>query len=596
MARCARQPISRYGRPIRRASSSACSRWRRAPRQSRRPQLGDAEVHERGGAQVVAARDVAGAVAPARLDERMASTRGADVATATGQREPRAPPAAGRTSRRRSAGTRAGQPLGDGQAGGALVEQPSKAAPWRRPARAPRRLGGAGRKRGEQRAQRRHAAVEDQADVSSASRRAACGQSPRGLGVADRLDRVAALLVPPRRRRGAASRRASGQSGAARAGADRRRGGGSGTSCARRRARRRTRSRPRALQDPLGARAAGEDVGQRAAHPLEHRGAQQQIADLLGLALQHLGEQVAGDRPLAAGELGDEALGIRVPGRARSRRAAGRPPSPRSARAAAPRLRRTSVTPLALQQLARLLEREAQVGARISVSRAVEAQPVQPERRVLRVASTTRSCGGSAPGSARADAAPPRSRSSCRSSMTSTTRLLQRRADRPAAARRRPRRETPASAPTRSTSPSSPTAPASASTTDSQKRCASRSPRSTETQATRGLGGLRPRSAAAPSSRCRPERRGAARLPARAPEAHPEAHCAQPPAARRVSDRRWQCARGPHPSCVSQAAGPSANPTGRRLPRGRLRVIPALADRPGRRSDRRLSREPDRPV
>ena len=80
------------------------------------------------------------------------------------------------------------------------------------------------------------------------------------------------------------------------------------------------------LEDRLGPRAAGEHIGERAADALEDRRAQEQVAHLRRLALQHLGEEVARHGPLAAGELGHEALGVRVRGQ-RDRRQAqtGRP-------------------------------------------------------------------------------------------------------------------------------------------------------------------------------------------------------------------------------------------------------------------------------
>ena len=62
----------------------------------------------------------------------------------------------------------------------------------------------------------------------------------------------------------------------------------------------------------LRAAGAGEAIGEGAADPLEDRGAEQEAPDLLGLALEDLGQQVVRHRPLAAGELGDEPLGIRV--------------------------------------------------------------------------------------------------------------------------------------------------------------------------------------------------------------------------------------------------------------------------------------------
>ena len=63
---------------------------------------------------------------------------------------------------------------------------------------------------------------------------------------------------------------------------------------------------------PLGPARSGEAVGERAADPLQDRGAEQELPDRFGLALEDLGEQVVRHRPLAAGELGDEPLGVRV--------------------------------------------------------------------------------------------------------------------------------------------------------------------------------------------------------------------------------------------------------------------------------------------
>ena len=65
-------------------------------------------------------------------------------------------------------------------------------------------------------------------------------------------------------------------------------------------------------QDPIRARAAGQQIGQLAVDPIEQGGTQQQLLDVVRLALQHLGEQVLGDRAVAAGELRHEALGVGV--------------------------------------------------------------------------------------------------------------------------------------------------------------------------------------------------------------------------------------------------------------------------------------------
>jgi hypothetical protein len=72
-------------------------------------------------------------------------------------------------------------------------------------------------------------------------------------------------------------------------------------------------------QDLFRARAAGQQVGQFAVDPIQQRGAQQQILDVGGLAVQHFSEQVLGDGAVAAGELGHEPLRVRVAGQGEHR-------------------------------------------------------------------------------------------------------------------------------------------------------------------------------------------------------------------------------------------------------------------------------------
>ena len=80
-------------------------------------------------------------------------------------------------------------------------------------------------------------------------------------------------------------------------------------------------------QDPFRAGTAGQEVGQLPVDPVEQRGAQEQILDLAGLAFQHLGEQVLGDRSAGTGKLRDEPFGVRVPGQGQRREAQARGPS-----------------------------------------------------------------------------------------------------------------------------------------------------------------------------------------------------------------------------------------------------------------------------
>jgi hypothetical protein len=79
-------------------------------------------------------------------------------------------------------------------------------------------------------------------------------------------------------------------------------------------------------QDPFRARAAGQQISQFTVDAIEHRGAQQQILDVIGLALQHLGDQILGHRTVAPGELGDETLRVAVTGQRERREPQARGP------------------------------------------------------------------------------------------------------------------------------------------------------------------------------------------------------------------------------------------------------------------------------
>ena len=72
--------------------------------------------------------------------------------------------------------------------------------------------------------------------------------------------------------------------------------------------------RLKVLQDPASAAAPGQQVGELAVDPVQHRRAQQQPPYRLGLAVEHLSQQVLGYGPFAAGEPGHESLRICVPG------------------------------------------------------------------------------------------------------------------------------------------------------------------------------------------------------------------------------------------------------------------------------------------
>ena len=136
------------------------------------------------------------------------------------------------------------------------------------------------------------------------------------------------------------------------------------------------------LQGRLGSGAAGECIGQRAADALENRRAQEQVAHLRRLALQHLGEEVARHGPLAARELGHEALRVRVRGQ-RDRRQAqtGRPSLGAFLQRVEPGIRQRDSA--GAEQGAGFVEREAQVGPAQFGQLAREPQAVQAERRLL---------------------------------------------------------------------------------------------------------------------------------------------------------------------------------------------------------------------
>ena len=137
-----------------------------------------------------------------------------------------------------------------------------------------------------------------------------------------------------------------------------------------------------ALEDRLRTGGPGEMVGERLAHPLQHRGLQEQLPHDFRLALEHLRHQVGRDGPLAAGELPHEAVGVRVSGeRQDGQPQAGGPPLGPVAQqrhALAGELHAAG-----FEQRARLLAAERQVRRVELDQHAGHAQPVQGEPGVL---------------------------------------------------------------------------------------------------------------------------------------------------------------------------------------------------------------------
>ena len=238
-----------------------------------------------------------------------------------------------------------------------------------------------GRQCGEQHAERRLLAVEEQVHPVAAEQLARELPVLAQLRVADRLDRVAPLGMPaggePVQPRDLARRLAAQLEPQQVA---------EQVVVAEPRARDVDRDDERVgllelVQQTRTVVTAREEVGERAVDTLEDARAQQQRPDLGRLARQHLAEQVVRDRPLAAGELGDEAIGGVVAGE----RHRGQPQARRPALGApvqAPDVAGGDAHPRRRHQLAGLLRGEVQVGAADLHQRAREPQPVQAELRV----------------------------------------------------------------------------------------------------------------------------------------------------------------------------------------------------------------------
>ena len=65
-------------------------------------------------------------------------------------------------------------------------------------------------------------------------------------------------------------------------------------------------------EDAFAAGVTSQQIRQLAVDPVEQRRAQKKLLDLGRLAFQHLGEQVLGNSPAAAGELREKSLRVRA--------------------------------------------------------------------------------------------------------------------------------------------------------------------------------------------------------------------------------------------------------------------------------------------
>ncbi len=149
-------------------------------------------------------------------------------------------------------------------------------------------------------------------------------------------------------------------------------------------------------QDPGPVGAAGQRVRQVAAEPVGDTRPEQERPQLGGLGGQHLLDQVAGDGPVVAGQVGHEPPWLGV----LAQREGGQPQPGRPALGPPPQrlqLGPGQLDPVAGQQHGRLLEREGQVGLAELGELAGHPQPVQGQRRVGAAGHDQAELGGGVP-------------------------------------------------------------------------------------------------------------------------------------------------------------------------------------------------------
>ncbi len=347
------------------------------------PDLGDAEADERRRAQILAQPELRGL---GGLHEREQPPRlphhDREVVEAPGQEEPqhgeqdlKASPAVGGHRRQRSRGR--GQVTS-----GVLQGSPDQIAGHSYSGEFRVGRDGPAGKPGQQLDQGGAPPAEE--EVEPVVRQQPGGQPPvrRGLGLADRLDRVPVPGEPCGGR--AVQRGPFVRLGAAQLQLQQVR---EQPVVAEPRPARVQRDHERAgllqiLQDPFPARGAGQHVRQRAGHPLQHRRAQEQSPHLLALPVQHLGQQVLGHRPIGAGELRGEPLRVRVPGqRQRGQPQPGHPALGPSVQPGQHLVRQLHSG--GAEQRARLGQAEPQIGRPDLGQLSVQPQPVQSQPQVM---------------------------------------------------------------------------------------------------------------------------------------------------------------------------------------------------------------------
>ncbi len=136
------------------------------------------------------------------------------------------------------------------------------------------------------------------------------------------------------------------------------------------------------VEDARAAGVAGQPVGQRPGDLLQDRSAQQQSSHFRRLAVEDLREQVLGNRALTAREVRGKAFGIGVAGERQRCQPEARCPtlSPRHELLECPA---GDLHACGLEELTRLLGREAQVGRAQLPELTFQAQPVKAQARIV---------------------------------------------------------------------------------------------------------------------------------------------------------------------------------------------------------------------
>jgi hypothetical protein len=158
---------------------------------------------------------------------------------------------------------------------------------------------------------------------------------------------------------------------------------------------------------PLSAR---DRVAERAGQPFQHRGAQQELAHLVGLAVQHLEAEVVDHRPVVAGERGDEVVRVLASPQGERSEAQSGCPALRALLEAGQVGRVERKPEHVAEEGAGLVVCEAQVAGPHLDQLAARSHPAQRERRLgpVRRARSARSAAG-----ARAGRRQPRECSGC---------------------------------------------------------------------------------------------------------------------------------------------------------------------------------------